>query len=179
MYLDVNYISRILLLLIERIKGIFALLFGVLFFINFKSHYTFVIPQQAVRCLDESYFIREINGEWHRGSIVTFNLHKDLPPWFSKGEGFMKIAAAIEGDTVEITPFQVKITTALGDVKTYRTNVHYILKQINQDEGEVLREFIIPTGEFFALGTKVESYDSKYYGTVPVAAITGVSYAIM
>lgn len=151
---------------------------GGLVYFWWQNSYTIVIPKQSITCLPHKVFFREKTKQWERGQLVTFQLHKDIIPYFKKGEGFLKIAAAIPGDRVKITKSQVIVSPTQGDDIIYDTSVDYVLNNTDHTLNEVTRVFTVPEGKFFALGTTYQSYDSRYWGVANINTISGVAYAI-
>lgn len=151
---------------------------GYLAFSYSDVKWSLVLPAQEQRCLDHSVFLHKYTSEFKRGDVISFVLEKDLPPYFKKGQHFMKIAAAVEGDKVKVTQDKVVITTPIGKVTTYNKDLNYVLSAINKSAEEVEREFEVEKGQFFALGTTLTSYDSAFWGTHSVDKVTGVGYAV-
>jgi conjugal transfer pilin signal peptidase TrbI len=148
-------------------------------FFHISQSYRLNISNQEYHCLEHKVLLTRLNGNWERGDIVAFVLQKDLPLWFKKGQGLMKIAAAIEGDTVIVEPYQVTIITPENKTITYSTDISVVTNHAKIEPLDVVKTFVIPKGQFFALGTKHESYDSKFWGTASVDSIKGVGYGLL
>ena len=151
---------------------------GYLAFTNSGAKWSLVLPAQEQRCLEHSVFLHKYTDKFSRGDVVSFVLEKDLPPYFKKGQHFMKIAAAVEGDKVTVTHQTVTITTPRGEMTTYKKDLNYVLSAVNKPLDEIEREFEVDKGQFFALGTTLTSYDSAFWGTHSASKVTGVGYAI-
>jgi conjugal transfer pilin signal peptidase TrbI len=90
--------------------------------------------------------------------------HRWGPP---PGVKAIKLAAAIPGDRVKIEGTELYINFVHRDRL-------WLAKSIpNKDVGDFDAEYIIPEGMFFAYGTEKGSFDSRYFGPLPTAAIVG------
>ncbi len=143
-----------------------------------SSTFQVVVPTQAERCLKHSYFIHKMTDVFNRGDLVSFTLPRDLPPFFEKGQKFMKVLAAVEGDKVTITTLGTTVLTSDGDSIYYPNDATAMLNKLQLTPDAFSHSFTVPDGQLFVLGTTQNSYDSRFWGTVPQQQVTGVGYAI-
>jgi signal peptidase I len=165
--------------------GLGVALFGFLFpgFLVVQAKHTQSVPFTLAFALSQT-------SSWRQGDLVQF-LTPDLPPYFPAGSRFVKTVAAVPGDRL----------TRLG--RDFYVNGHYlttarptdskgrpaplfslppapipmsVLPSIGAIREAVCRPVLrplIPSDALFVLGAHERSYDSRYWGLVPLPRVTG------
>ena len=99
-----------------------------------------------------------------RGDVIVFH-----PPSDPGGEPFIKRVIGIPGDTVTITPTEVKV-----DGVTLHEPYTYPLAPGEIANGTILTDVKLTKGEYFVLGDhRDNSSDSRVFGPVPAQNIIG------
>ncbi|MGE5343295.1 MAG: signal peptidase I [Candidatus Omnitrophota bacterium] len=104
-----------------------------------------------------------------RGMIVTFKSPPDLE------KEYVKRVIALPGERIKIINKKVYINgKMLNEPYTY-------FKDPNIEEGQRdnFSEFLVPAGHYFCMGdNRDNSYDSRYWGTVPAEFIIGKPWRV-
>jgi conjugal transfer pilin signal peptidase TrbI len=122
-------------------------------------------------CLPYNLFIVDTyDKQISTGNYFTFKI-KGLEPKFKDGSYFTKLAAATEGELIEVKKDKVRAANGFyGPLD--------LLDKLGKEASEFERTETVPKGKIFALGTRPNSYDSRYWGYVDVEQIYGRTYAI-
>ncbi|USD58848.1 S26 family signal peptidase [Vibrio sp. SCSIO 43140] len=156
-----------------------TMLIMVMLLLGFSQRYQISITQSATACLPiTAAMIDTRNHSPKRGHLMSFLIRK-AEPYFAEGTNFVKIAAGIAGDTVTIDEDGVTVTSPEGEVIRYDTSATRMLAYTKLSESDIKREFVVPEGQYFALGTLPASFDSRYWGLVKQSDVIGVGYAIL
>lgn len=121
-------------------------------------------------CLPHNLFIVDTyDKEVKVGDYVTF-FSKDIPK-FPDGKLFTKMVAAVEGDTIEVRrDMTIAKNMFFGPLD--------VLDKLERPAEDFERKEIVPKDKIFALGTKPNTYDSRYWGYVDKSQIYGRTYGI-
>lgn len=115
--------------------------------------------------------LKRLWGEIKRGDVIVFRFPED------RTKDFIKRAVALEGDEVEVRGRELYINDVLHDESEYA-----IFKGGSGGEVERTRNFgpfIVPAGTVFVMGdNRDRSYDSRFWGVVPVKEIKGKAFVI-
>lgn len=147
--------------------------------LSLSQRYQISITQSATACLPiTAAMIDTRNKTPRRGHLMSFLIRK-AEPYFAEGTNFVKLTAGIAGDTVSIDVDGVTVTSPQGEVTRYDTSASRMLAYTKLTEDDIKREFVVPEGQYFALGTLPASFDSRYWGLVDQNDVIGVGYAIL
>ncbi len=150
---------------------ILGLAFSVAMLVRFLAVQTFSIPSRSMtptlmvrdRLLVEklSYGYREVK----RGEIIVFKVPKTITQYEEhKMEDFVKRVIGLPGETLEIRENIVYINGKKLDEP-------YLPKGTATSQPQRL---VIPIDEYFVMGdNRTDSYDSRFWGTVPRDHIVG------
>ncbi|MGR5159755.1 S26 family signal peptidase [Vibrio owensii] len=140
--------------------------------------YRFDVSAGLVGCLPIRLVLLDKRDQSvERGNIVSF-LSSSAEPYYANGVKFTKIAVAVAGDRVVVTKGAVMVTTPSGEKVTYETDASRMLSYAQIPLADIEREWVIPKGKIFALGTLPASFDSRYWGLLDLDRVIGVGYAI-
>jgi conjugal transfer pilin signal peptidase TrbI len=161
--------------------------------------YTIMISRKEHRCLPWTYFALKKNEmPTDRGDLISF---KGMGiPHFADGIRFVKMVAGLPGDMIKVEIFtdekrkrHTRIIEKDGMMIEQRLQGRVFLHR--KEGGQVLsldvvekdtfgrdlpviKEQIIPEGQFFVIGTVPRTYDSRYWGLVDEKQVTGQAYPL-
>ncbi|NEX63388.1 S26 family signal peptidase [Noviherbaspirillum galbum] len=124
-----------------------------------KKHGSLFFDQQRIACLPWGLYAGTYDtGEIARGELVAFRV-KGIPP-MKDGSVVVKIAAAREGDVVDIAQGVVRVNgNVLGDVR-------YGARTLNKPVTAWDTHYTVGKNEYFMFGSEYRSYDSRYWGLI-------------
>lgn len=142
----------------------------------FLMRFVFSFPSPLHSCLDASLFIIDKwDKEYSKGDIMAFEFQRDGDMVFGDRKmQFIKRVAAKGGDLVRVTPTAVSV----NDEAPVELSMILSAHALKVKASEYQREIEVPSNSFFALGETLNSYDSRYWGTVENSKIIGKAYAI-
>jgi conjugal transfer pilin signal peptidase TrbI len=163
---DKKYYTKLLILWLSVI----VLYFVVQSYMKDRFELIRTGPENS-ECLPYNLFIVDTyDKNISTGNYFTFKI-KGLEPKFKDGSLFTKLAAATEGEQIEVKKDRVRAANGFyGPLD--------LLDKLGKEASDYERTDIVPEGKIFALGTRPNSYDSRYWGYVDVEQIYGRTYAI-
>lgn len=142
----------------------------------FEARYRIGIDTQKHPCVDAHVFLWDMyDRKLEKGNLYVFEtaVRQIRPPFSMKKQFWMKRLAATGGDHVSID--EKGVLRINGEV----TRTSLPLLRFNQGKSEDYAfNRILGEDELFFLGDTPDSYDSRYWGTVPRASIRGRGYSI-
>lgn len=142
----------------------------------FEARYRIGIDTQKHPCVDAHVFLWDMHDKHlEKGNLYVFEtaVRQIRPPFSMKKQFWMKRLAAVGGDRVSID--EKGVLRINGEVM--RTSLP--LLRFNQGKSEDYAfDRILKKDELFFLGDTPDSYDSRYWGTVPRASVRGRGYII-
>jgi conjugal transfer pilin signal peptidase TrbI len=129
--------------------------------------------QKYYRCLPyDWYFVTTTEEDFEpaRGDLVQFRAPLDVERLTQAFE-VIKIVAGVAGDTWEISNDRLFIN---GD----EWGELFLLNSIDKAPGSLDGKGTVPEGELYVLGTNPSSYDSRYWGTLPVDRVKGKAHVL-
>lgn len=155
--------------------GLAIVYFIVLVFV-FYGRVVIAVPAQATSCLNSIIFLVnfEQKPKVERGEIIAFTFVGETPV-LKTGDKVLKLVAAIPGDVVRVTEHALYINNIKHPkAKPMSKNLNTLSHAASKYE----REVTLQDGEYFVIGETVDSYDSRYWGTIKHEQITGKAYAV-
>lgn len=148
-------------LIIKAVLGVAALM---AVFSYVEANYRFGHVIQELRCLkDTSAVLYEINGERpQRGALYATRVPDLALDIFDPDQVFVKRVAGLPGDKVSITIAETRINDVV------LASGLSLAEHLGHSPGDYERSFTVPLGHVFMLGETQQSYDSRYYGSVPM-----------
>lgn len=107
-----------------------------------------------------------------QGDLVAFRLVGAGVPAF-EGRLFVKHAAGVPGDWVSVTPEATRIN---GMVMAKGLT---LAKALGRDPASFVREARVPVEHFWMLGETADSFDSRYWGMLPMAQMIGKVHVLL
>lgn len=146
--------------------------FGLAFFnarIAFGSH--------SIDCLDtHSHLIRfKTPNTIIKNDYIVFIAPEKLKEPFAN-HLFIKKIGAVAGDRITVKNNLLFIN---GDFITKLDRVEKAAQILGVSQDSFEREEIVPAGYVFAMGTKPRSYDSRYWGFLPISSVIGSAYPLI
>jgi len=129
--------------------------------------------QKYYSCLPyQLYLVSTLRGkdEIATGNLVQFRA-PDYVERLTNAYEVIKIVAAVEGDSWKVL-----------DNELFINGVHwgplYLTTAIGKRIGDFDGEGIVPSGHIYVLGTNPSSYDSRYWGSLPLNFVKGKAHVI-
>lgn len=137
------------------------------------GRFSLAIATQAALCLPpyRVWLIDKGDTKPVRGEIFAFKA-KGLAPVFSDGTNIVKVLQGMPGDQVSVS---TAVTTINGSVVGEGLAV---ATQYHIDPQRYVRQGRIEPEHFWFLGRTLDSFDSRYWGSVERSQIFGRAYPI-
>lgn len=138
------------------------------------SRWSLAIDPQVRRCLPDvrAVVIDRQATRPGRGQIAVFRAEAERHRLFRAGMLVGKVVVGLPGDRVVVTPER---TTVNGRVVGLGL---LLAATLGVPEDRLARELVVPEGHLWVMGATGDSYDSRYWGPLPAAAVTGTAHAI-
>ena len=107
-----------------------------------------------------------------RGDYVSFVTDEGRMGHGFDGNIVIKKVGAIAGDKIRIHDGVLYINNEIMG----RLDLSYAL---HKKDSDFERNDVVPAGFVFMYGTKQRSYDSRYWGLLPISEITGSAWVVM
>ena len=137
--------------------------------------YRLGIDLQAHSCLESArvFLIDTFAGpeDVVQGDLIAFRAQGLGVPAF-EGRLFVKRAAGVPGDWVTVTP----AATAINGMPMAQGLA--LAPALQRDPASLARHERVPVEHFWMLGETADSFDSRYWGFLPVARMIGKAYAL-
>lgn len=123
---------------------------------------------------------------WERGQLVQFRV-RDLRPYYPAGTMFTKLVAGLPKDRLQLDGRTFRVngavvgraleTDAQGrPARLYvpaRTPEGFCSSDTREPTDSAWADCLLPSGTLFVLGVHERSFDSRYWGLVHLAEVTG------
>ena len=140
------------------------------FYLNFRLGLDF----QVYRCMDEWVYIINIKDRKPlKDKIFAIEAH-GAEPVVANGTMMAKIIRGVPGDKVTIT----KDERILINGKLIATGMDHLHGINPTDMNKFFGTRILGADEYWVMGTRQRSFDSRYYGPVHAYQIKGRAYAL-
>lgn len=138
----------------------------------FLARFQLGFDLQSIRCLPFQVWITNTaDHRVARGDYVEFRADERVSRFFQPGSRFLKEVIAEPGDHVVVKEGVVIVNARpLAELNLAQT--------IGKPPSAFDRDFIVPKGHYWVMGTHPYSYDSRYWGTVNQRQIIGQSYPV-
>lgn len=132
--------------------------------------------QDEFQCLPWTLFLIDKHDKnIERGHYFAYSA-RHMEPLVKDGTITLKKAAAGPGDTVRVELNR----TWVADQPQPNSQLMFpnAIKPLYESMESLTRELVVAEGEFFAMGTLLGSYDSRYWGTVKSNQVIGRVYPL-
>lgn len=135
-------------------------------------------PQTETSTGRRLFVINHLDNVPQLGGYVAFRSDERVAPFFKPGTIFVKKVVGMAGDGVALHGREVRVAGfSIGDLNPR------IERKIHDLQGDRFRVTYsaapvrIPAGHIFVANESVNSFDSRYFGPLPMDQIVGVAYA--
>lgn len=178
----------------------FTWMMGWIFFSELSQHIGFGFDTQAPqdRCLPaQLFFVHKTDRTFEPGDLVYFvgGQHMHIPALPKNQQPFeksyiAKMVVAQAGDTINIRSDQVRINGVTLSERVRQVDTRgWVLRREGLSKDTIRRAglnlsdlektYVLKQGEIFVIGTELPSYDSRYWGPLPVERVLGKAYALL
>ncbi len=132
------------------------------------------IDDQVHRCLPpyRVWLIDHHDRVLHRGQTYSFLASDHMAPGFAIGQKVIKRFVGLPGDQVTVST----ATVAVNGVPVGRGP--RLAARLGQSPEHYARSLSVAPGTVWAMGDTDDSYDSRYWGALPVYLVRGRAYAL-
>jgi conjugal transfer pilin signal peptidase TrbI len=138
------------------------------------GRFQLALDVQIRQCLPghRIFVIDRARHDARRGEIIVFVA--DERAWLEpRGAALAKIVVGLPGD-------RVRVTAGTTDVNGVVVGYGLLLAdKAHVAPASLEREVTVPPGHVWVMGATVDSYDSRYYGAVPLYAMRGIAFAVI
>lgn len=130
---------------------------------------------QTLDCIDSKVFMTRFESPTSikRGDYLMFRVTK--MGYTFDGHLGVKMVGAVAGDTIKVADGTLYIN---GDPFGKLDIADMAAKQLNVPVSSFNRQQVIPEGYVFMVGTRPHTYDSRYWGPIPVSDVVGSMFPI-
>ncbi|CAH2605793.1 Signal peptidase I (plasmid) [Rhodovastum atsumiense] len=144
--------------------------------IGLTGRFQLAVDVQERQCLP-GYRVFVIDRARHgddlrRGDIVVYRADAQTP-LEPRGAKLAKRVLGLPGDRVRVSAERTEVN---GVVVGYGL---LLAEQLGTPPAALEREVVVPAGHVWAMGATVDSYDSRYYGPVPLWKMQGKAWGVL
>ena len=156
------------------LKVLSLFVFLLLFVSYFFGRYT-ILPDKQIGVHSTPYKLFLVDTwtkEYSLNDLVVFKAER-TEPVILEGQNVVKFVRGVSGDVVSIVAGGVRVNdTQHNSIPLQQAK--YFKKELSDFDDE----YLVPEEAFFAMGTHLRSYDSRYWGPVFNDQIVGLAYPI-
>ena len=138
----------------------------------FQAHYRIGYSAEAEQSIGSAWtIVKESAGPIDRGHYGVFAIDSRVGRNFVPGTLFVKLVVGVPGDLVEVTPDETKVngSRVAGAMDSILTT---------EDPDIYRKTFVLGVDEYFVVGTRPHSFDSRYWGAVKVSQFQGEAWLL-
>jgi conjugal transfer pilin signal peptidase TrbI len=162
--------------LIVWFTGLALVLGSLLFAASFN--FRIGIPMQDITCLPyKAMLLHQVKpSSIARGEFITFQPQQDRMTARFNGQFITKMVGAVAGDTISVSHGALYINnkefSKLDIAEKAAVALHTEVDKFDRTE-------VVPPGYLFMVGTMPRSFDSRYWGFLPISEVVGTAYPII
>jgi conjugal transfer pilin signal peptidase TrbI len=140
------------------------------------DRYRLGIDDQLARCLPPYrwYLIDTFDRRIDRERLVAFAATSAMAPYFQPGQTIIKRVLGVPGDRVSVTT-----TGTLINGAAIAQSDPALAKTLDRPPDDFVRDrYVIPDGHLWVMGATRDSFDSRYWGPLPLGQVIGRAYAL-
>jgi conjugal transfer pilin signal peptidase TrbI len=134
------------------------------------------IDDQQALCLPPYrwYLIDTHDRAIARGQLLAFAATDAMAPYFRPDQTVIKRAAGVAGDQITVTVAATQVNGA-----PLPESAPALAKTLGALPQAFAREaFVVPDDQLWVMGETRDSFDSRYWGTLPAERVIGRAYAL-
>lgn len=156
-------------------KGVLVLLLMWVAAKAFSSRFFFAFDMQEVRCIPAyRLYLVDTGDTTPKRDAIFVVASKDLRPFYEKGTRLMKYMRGLPGDQVKIENSQIYVNDQYAG-----WGLPYAESKLGKKESDFYGNRTLADNEFWFMGTSTQSFDARYWGTLPSESIIGHAYPIL
>jgi conjugal transfer pilin signal peptidase TrbI len=135
------------------------------------DRYRIGIDDQRAQCLPPYrwYLIDTFDRRVERDRLVAFAATDAMAPYFEPDQTVIKRVLGVPGDQVSVTADG----TSVNSVVIAQSD-----PALAKRPADLVRDQVVPDGHVWVMGATRDSFDSRYWGALPVGQIIGRAYAL-
>jgi conjugal transfer pilin signal peptidase TrbI len=140
------------------------------------DRYRLGIDDQLAKCLPPYrwYLIDTFDRRIERDRLVAFAATDAMAPYFRPGQTIIKRVAGVPGDRVSVATTGTSINGA-----AIAQSDPALATTLGRSPSDFVRErYVIPDEHLWVTGATRDSFDSRYWGPLPVGQVIGRAYAL-
>lgn len=133
---------------------------------------------QEITCLPyKAMLLHQIKpATIQRGDFITFQPQQNRMTERFNGQYVTKMVGGIPGDTIKVAGGVLYINDRnFGQLDI----ADKAAKALHVDVSKFERAEVVPAGYIFMVGTLPRSFDSRYWGFLPISEVVGTAYPIL
>lgn len=151
-----------------------ALLLVLALMLYLGSRYRIAINDQVDKCLPPYtvFLVDRHDSALERDGLYAFLAGERMAPFIPMQMQVIKRVVALPGDTVSVTAQTTRV-----DGRTVGEGLD-LAGTLGTPAARFVREVVVPADAVWIMGATRESFDSRYWGTLPRHRIIGRAYAL-
>lgn len=135
------------------------------------------IPMQDVTCLPyKAMLLHQVKPKTiERGDFITFQPQQNRMTERFNNQYITKMVGGVAGDEIKVAQGILYIN---GKEFGKLDIADKAAKALHVDEKSFERTVTVPSGYLFMVGTMPRSFDSRYWGFLPISEVVGTAYPI-
>lgn len=137
------------------------------------------VPLQDITCLPYKYMLLhqvKPTAPIKRGEYITFQPQENRMTALFNGQFVTKMVGAVAGDTIRVT----KGVLYINEKEFANLDIaEKAAAALHTDVAKFERTAVVPDGYLFMVGTLPRSFDSRYWGFLPISEVVGTAYPII
>ena len=139
------------------------------------DRYRIGIDDQLAQCLPRHrwYLIDTFDRRIERDRLVAFAATDAMAPHFQPGQTVIKRVLGVPGDPVSVATDGTSVNNLV-----IAQSDPALAKTLGKWPTDLVRDQVVPDGHVWVMGATRDSFDSRYWGALPVGRIIGRAYAL-
>jgi conjugal transfer pilin signal peptidase TrbI len=155
-------------------RGLPALLVVLAVMLSLGTRYRIAINDQVDKCLPPYtvFLVDRHDRTLERDGLYAFLAGERMAPFFPMQMEVIKRVVGLPGDRVSVTPETTRV-----DGRTVGEGLA-LAGTLGTPAAQFVREVVVPADAVWIMGATRDSFDSRYWGSLPRHQIIGRAYAL-
>ena len=155
-------------------RGLPALLVVLALMVYLGTRYRIAINDQVDKCLPPYtvFLVDRHDRALERDGLYAFLAGERMAPFFPMQMQVIKRVVGLPGDRVSVTPETTRV-----DGRTVGEGLA-LAGTLGMPAAHFVREVVVPADAVWIMGATRDSFDSRYWGSLPRHQIIGRAYAL-